>query len=163
MTLFTFNTDTGPKLRESATPLKNIKALSAKTYAPAACTPLYDVVGHAIRHAEKKLNNNAVLFVVMTDGEENSSKEFTRDAIFSLIDRKTNEDGWTFAYLGANQDAWEVGQSIGVASPGNAMAWEADPAGAKRVWARLGKAAMGWHDAEGAQTENFFEDDSADK
>jgi hypothetical protein len=49
----------------------------------------------------------------MTDGEENSSKEFNRQQIFDLIKRKEAE-GWTFVFLAANIDAWAVGQSIGL-------------------------------------------------
>jgi hypothetical protein len=50
---------------------------------------------------------------IMTDGEENSSREYTRAAIFKLITDKEKE-GWAFAYLGANQDAWAASESIGI-------------------------------------------------
>jgi hypothetical protein len=50
---------------------------------------------------------------IMTDGEENSSSEYTRAAIFKLITDKEKE-GWAFVYLGANQDAWAASESIGI-------------------------------------------------
>ena len=54
-----------------------------------------------------------VMCTIMTDGEENSSSEYTKTAIFKQITDKEKE-GWAFAYLGANQDAWAASESIGI-------------------------------------------------
>jgi len=54
-----------------------------------------------------------MLLLVYTDGEENSSREHTADSVKKLVQAKT-ADGWEFIYLGANQDAWQVGGSIGI-------------------------------------------------
>ena len=50
----------------------------------------------------------------MTDGLENSSSEWSRPAIKSLVEQQTNEYGWEFLYMGADQDAVEVGKDLGV-------------------------------------------------
>ena len=50
----------------------------------------------------------------MTDGMENSSHEWSRPAIKSLVEQQTNEFGWEFLYMGADQDAVEVGKDLGV-------------------------------------------------
>jgi hypothetical protein len=50
----------------------------------------------------------------MTDGEENSSREWTHDAVKSLIDQKEREGIWTFVFLGAAPNAWVQGRSLGI-------------------------------------------------
>ena len=50
----------------------------------------------------------------MTDGLENASKEWTRDSIRALVEQQTKAFSWTFMYMGADQDAIEVGQSLGI-------------------------------------------------
>ena len=50
----------------------------------------------------------------MTDGEENSSREWTHDAVRSLIAQKESEGMWTFVFLGASLDAWDQGRRYGV-------------------------------------------------
>lgn len=56
-----------------------------------------------------------VLFGIMTDGHENASKEWTRDAVKKLIEQQEGQYDWTFSYMGANQDAIEVGATMGIA------------------------------------------------
>lgn len=57
-----------------------------------------------------------VIFGIMTDGLENASKEWTRPSTKALIEQQENQYDWTFSYLGANQDAIEVGASLGIAA-----------------------------------------------
>jgi len=54
-----------------------------------------------------------MMCTIMTDGEENSSTEYTRAAIFKLI-RDREKEGWAFVCLGANQDTWAASESIGI-------------------------------------------------
>jgi hypothetical protein len=54
----------------------------------------------------------------MTDGEENSSREWTHDAVKALIDDKEKDGNWTFVFLGAAPDAWDQGRAYGI-RPGN--------------------------------------------
>jgi len=98
-------------------PVKKAPRLSNKNYIPNGGTPLFDSVGKTIRTIEAecagKGTSPAVLCVIVTDGEENASVEYTRERIFEVI--KEREDaGWNFAYLGANQDVWTTGVGIGV-------------------------------------------------
>ncbi|WP_235732778.1 VWA domain-containing protein [Mycolicibacterium septicum] len=55
-----------------------------------------------------------VVVAIMTDGHENSSVEWRRPAIKALVEQQTNEHGWEFLYMGADQDAVEVGKRLGV-------------------------------------------------
>jgi len=115
-TLVLFNTDK-METRHQSVPLGDVKPLERSTYLPSAMTPLYDAIGACIRSMEKEVAAvkpaPAVIVTIMTDGEENSSKEFTRDGIFTLISSKKAE-GWNFVFLGSNQDAWQTGQKLGV-------------------------------------------------
>lgn len=91
--------------------------LSNENYQPAASTPLLDAVGRAIRETDEQLEHlpgdPEVIFVILTDGEENSSTEFSLEAIKALIQEKIDA-GWAVTYLGASEDAWQGGQALGV-------------------------------------------------
>lgn len=97
--------------------------LDRTNYRPSAATPLYDAISRAIRETEDVLSeredNPSVTFVILTDGEENSSQECTLETIKHLIGEK-EEDGWTFTYLGVSQDSWRGGFDLGISS-GNIM------------------------------------------
>ena len=94
-------------------PLDQCPELDSKTYEPRGMTPLYDAVGECIRRVTA--NGRAVMTVIITDGQENSSHEFTQALIKDLIKQKESE-GWKFIFLGANIDSYQVGGSMGVAS-----------------------------------------------
>lgn len=90
-----------------------------KSPSPLTSTPL--VAGEVTKRCA---GFDRVALVILTDGHENASREFTRDDILKLLTRKQEQDGWLVIYLGANQDAWEVGQKFGSASP-NTMSFDA--------------------------------------
>ena len=96
--------------------------ITHEEYQPRGGTPLLDAVGHAAGLLEKHSAPGArSILVVMTDGEENSSREYTKEAIAKLLKRKQDDDGWLVIYLGANHDAWAQASSIGLAQSNSAM------------------------------------------
>lgn len=97
--------------------LADVPELTAETYQPRGNTPLYDAIGECIRRTEPK--NRAVIMLIITDGHENASTEFTMDSVKALIKGK-EATGWTFAFLGANIDSYAVGGSLGVAATATA-------------------------------------------
>ena len=85
---------------------------------PRGLTALYDAIGITIvdlgtRIAKLERRPGKVVVVILTDGEENSSKEWTADMLKRAVQARKNE-GWTFIYLGANQDAVFEGSKIGI-------------------------------------------------
>lgn len=104
-----------PELTVSYTdkPLSEVQDLTDKDYEPRGCTPLYDAIGECVRRIEAK--GRPVLTVIITDGLENASQEFTKDSIKALIKKKEAE-GWKFAFLGANIDSFAVGGAIGASA-----------------------------------------------
>src|SRR4051812_6786829 len=89
---------------------------------PRNMTALHDAMGRMITDAGARLaalseerRPGTVIVAIMTDGLENASKEWTGAAIKSLVEQQTTQWGWTFMYMGADQDAVEVGASLGIA------------------------------------------------
>lgn len=106
----------------TAEPIETVPQLTTSNYYPDGNTPLYDAIGHTINQLAERLSTgekpDSVLFVIQTDGQENSSREYTRQMIVKLIGEKEAE-GWRFIYLGANQDemtAERLSTGIGVAA-----------------------------------------------
>ncbi len=102
--------------------LENVPQMDSKTYVVRGSTALYDAVGEAIDHIEnihkyirpEDVPQNTV-FVITTDGMENSSCKFTGENIKSMIDAK-KKVGWEFLFLGANIDAVEAAGRFGISS-----------------------------------------------
>jgi uncharacterized protein YegL len=76
-------------------------------------------VGDRLERTPEPLRPGKVVVVVVTDGEENSSKTATRDQVFSMVEHQRTKYAWEFMYLAANQDAIAVGQSYGIVNSMN--------------------------------------------
>lgn len=98
-----------------------IDLVVGETYIPRATTALYDAIGRTINELKTE---DDVVFVIVTDGAENASKEFTQSAVFEKIEQKKKE-GWNFIFLGANQDAMKTGGGLGI-SASNSMTFNAN-------------------------------------
>ncbi|WP_202108542.1 vWA domain-containing protein [Succinivibrio dextrinosolvens] len=100
-------------------PLGDIKNITGDDYVPQGTTALLDCVGETIDKVsgyyavnDKK---NKVIFAIITDGKENSSREYTKKIVKKLIEDK-KESGWEFIFLGANIDAVSEAGAIGITS-----------------------------------------------
>ena len=119
--VFTFVTfDTEYRFVEQGTLLESVKELNTETYSPGGMTALLDAVGKTIndvisRHATlpEEDKPGQTIFVVLTDGEENSSKEFLKAADISKMIKEREAAGWEILFLGADIDAWGDGQKMG--------------------------------------------------
>ncbi|GAB4079023.1 vWA domain-containing protein [Nostocoides australiense] len=90
---------------------------------PRGMTALLDAIGRLVTDAGRRLaalpeeqRPGTVVVAIMTDGMENSSHEWTHPAVKSLIEQQEQGYNWQFLYMGADQDAIEVGNSIGIAA-----------------------------------------------
>lgn len=106
-------------------PLKEVPELNHTRYCPSGGTALYDAISYAIRNVENGVRTtDKALVVILTDGHENSSRETTKEQISNLISAKEELGNWTFAYLGANQDAWDSAQAIGITTRGSTRSYD---------------------------------------
>ena len=103
------------------TPVADAHPLTMADYQPCCCTPLYDAMGFTLTAMRKHVNDidDAVVVVtIITDGLENASREYSGKNIKELVERLRGE-GWTFTYMGANQDAVEVAMKLAIRNSRN--------------------------------------------
>lgn len=97
-------------------PIESVKELTRKDYRPCCNTPLYDAIGFSlnkIKETVKDLEDYAVAVTIITDGYENSSKEFDGPSIAQLI-KELREKGWAFSYMGADHDVEQVALTLNI-------------------------------------------------
>lgn len=101
--------------------ISTVPKLTEEMFRPVGYTALYDAIGRGIVEAgqffealPEDARPGKVVFVIITDGAENSSKEYTHDRIKTMIAEQSDKYSWNFTYLGANQDAFAVGASMNI-------------------------------------------------
>lgn len=96
---------------------RDMTELTSQTFVPRGMTPLNDAIARTAAEMDKAVlrDGENVAFVILTDGLENASKEYSRDAVRKLLDRLQKEKNWLVIYLGANQDAFAEGAARGTA------------------------------------------------
>ena len=127
------------------TPIADADKLTVKKYNPCCCTPLFDAVGKTIKQLQKdieKVEDAAVLVTIITDGEENASKEWTGSAIKALIDH-CKEEGWMFSFIGAGDDVIQIATKISIT---NTVLWEQTAKGTADVFANENDAQTRFYD-----------------
>ncbi|MBP5465525.1 MAG: VWA domain-containing protein [Treponema sp.] len=127
-------------------PLAEVEKLTEAEYSVGGCTALLDAVGLAIQHivtihkyAREEDRPEKTVFVITTDGEENSSREYSYPRLNSMIERQQEASGWEFIFLGANIDAISEGAKLGI-SQDRAVSYECDGAGTLLNFACVGEA-----------------------
>lgn len=131
--------------------LGEVKPLAREEYQPRGGTPLLDAVGRSIAQLEedwKAEKPDRAIVVIVTDGEENSSKEYTKAKIQALIKARQDSGLWAFIYLGANVDAFAEAGSMGI-STANTAGYTNTAAGNKAMYATF-SASVGRMRSTGA-------------
>lgn len=126
--------------------IKKIPLLTSKEYYVSGCTALLDAVGNAINYINKKHSETKedeipekTLFIITTDGQENSSREFTYTKIKNLIENMKEKNKWEFIFLGANIDTVTEARKFGI-DEDNAVSYNCDEIGIKLNYDSLGEA-----------------------
>jgi Mg-chelatase subunit ChlD len=99
-------------------PAAEVLPLSEDSYTPDASTPLFDALGRSLLRLEfqtEGLTDPTVLVSILTDGDENASREFNATNINALVNRLTQK-GWSFTYMGANHAVEQVASSLSIKS-----------------------------------------------
>lgn len=123
--------------------IQEVTELTNENYVTGGMTALYDAIGKTIKALKKRIKNldeeirpERVLFVILTDGEENSSKYNTKEEVFKMIKKMENKHGWSFVYMGANQDAFAEGSKMGV-NNAKTLNYSADEEGVRYAYANM--------------------------
>lgn len=95
-------------------PVKEVKPLDGSTFVPRGSTAMNDAIGRALSALEAK-NPKRAIVCILTDGFENSSREFTTSQVKEKI-KAAEDKGYQVVYLAANQDAFAVGSTLGIAA-----------------------------------------------
>ena len=134
----------------SVTPVAQVPILSWSDYRPDGQTPFFDALGSLIQQADSRMAQRGrdglpvedQLVVILTDGLENDSTRFGQRDIRGLIHDRQNK-GWTFAFLGANQDAYAEGAKIGLVG-GNIQNFDVSGQSISRAYAAVSDATVGY-------------------
>lgn len=115
VTLTIFDSDSIDTLQH-AEPAKSFMELSRQNFVPRAMTPLLDAIGKAVADIDKVTlrDGEKVGLVILTDGQENSSTEHTKETIRKLLTDRQDNKGWLVTFLGADVDAFSDAMSYGV-------------------------------------------------
>lgn len=126
------------RLKLSETP-----KMTEEDYTVGGCTALIDAIGGAIKHignihkyARPEDVPEHTMFIIATDGQENSSHEFTSDKVKKMIEERKKKDGWEFLFIGANIDAVETAANFGI-ERNRAVNYHADQKGTQILYETL--------------------------
>lgn len=104
-------------------PLEKMPQMTDKEYYVRGCTALLDAVGGAIHHignvhkyAREEDRPEKTIFVITTDGMENTSREYSYERVKKMVERQKEKYGWEFLFLGANIDAIETAGRFGISA-----------------------------------------------
>ena len=134
----------------SAIPVKEAKPLDNSTFVPRGATALLDAIGRTIHDMGKRLEAipegqrpEKVVFVILTDGFENASREFSAEKINELITHQRDVYKWEFVFLGANQDAIATASKLGVSLP-NSLTYAANAAGTQQAFTSVSRNVVSY-------------------
>ncbi|CAN5950996.1 unnamed protein product [Sphagnum jensenii] len=97
-------------------PIASVDGGKLKEFGPRGSTALYDAVGKTLQahDDDKSITFDKAIVIIVTDGEENSSREWSKDSLHAAIDERIKRGNWTFTYLGTQPETWAAASSLGV-------------------------------------------------
>ena len=126
--------------------LQNVPEMTSKEYYARGMTALLDAVGRTITSTLGRMANEGicpakrrVLVLIMTDGQENDSKEYNKASVKAMIDKTTEEYKWNYVFMGANIDSVAEAESIGISAK-HAVNYDHDASGVARSFERMDAA-----------------------
>ena len=149
--------------------LAKVSDLDPSRYIPRGNTPLYDAVGAMIARLDAEILERAdagkpiedQVVVIVTDGFENASREFTGKMITDLIETRRSR-AWAFVFLGADESTFEEGAALGV-SKANTAQWAATGEGTAAMFASVSKETATYRSMRPSErmrkSDRFLEDE----
>ena len=143
--------------------IRAVGSITLEEYKVGGSTALLDAIGKTIqkisnvqKHTAEDYSAEKVMFVIITDGEENSSRKYSVGEIKTAIERQKTKYGWEFVFLGANIDAIETADNFGIAAD-RAIDYIADSEGTKLNYKILERTVTSFRES-GAITEDLFDE-----
>lgn len=129
----------------------DVPELTPATYGARGVTPLYDALGTLIETADRRIAQRAEsgrpaedqLVLVFTDGLENASSRFDRTRVFEMVKERQDDRGWTFVFMGANQDSYATGGGLGFAD-GSVQDFAATPDSVRTSFAEFSRGTSSY-------------------
>jgi len=124
------------------TPISNVREFTMEDYKPDASTALRDAVGVSVTRLKSRIESKTssgeacAVVVILTDGQENCSKEYTPSAIKDMITELSATESWIFSFIGANQDSITTAGSYGIHTS-NTVNYTASGAGTRMAFASV--------------------------
>lgn len=152
ISLVKFNTN--HTVVHAAVPIAEAQPLTDRSYVPGGNTALLDAVAQSVRLADTaKQSDERVICLIITDGEENSSRETTKEQVRKIIEEREGRGDWTFTYLGISPEQWH--DKGVVTSAANAAAYNAaDP---RQSFAKMSSATRTLRASSASRTSNFYQ------
>ena len=169
VTLAQFDSEDPFEMLIDGIPLREVTDLDPAAYQPRSTTPLYDAVGRMIVRIDGQITSRRKVrlpeedqvVLIVTDGLENASTDFTRSRVFEMVSDRRKQ-GWVFVFLGADQDVYAEGDKVGVASA-NRVSWEKSKAGSKKMWKDVAYSTSSYRSKTGylrrKDRDSFHEED----
>ena len=141
-TLVQFDSNDPYEVIHDAVPIGKVPGLTPQQYRPRGATPLLDALGSLVEAADARLaglgHDEDQIVAVFTDGLENASRRWGRAELFDVVTAR-KKDGWTFVFMGANQDSYEEAGRLGL-DDGSVQDFRADREGVHAVFASMNRA-----------------------
>ncbi|MCD7885629.1 MAG: VWA domain-containing protein [Lachnospiraceae bacterium] len=143
--------------------LRAVRPMTEREYYVGGSTALLDAIGRTIqklvsvqRSVAEEYRADKVLFVIITDGEENSSREYSLSKVRQMIEHEKEKYGWEFLFLGANMDAVTTAGRFGI-SPDRAMDYVPDARGTELNFRAVAEASAQYR-CSGAMSDDCFDE-----
>jgi len=153
LTLVQFDSEDPFEVIHEAVPVRDVPDLTADRYRPRAATPLLDALGRLVEQADARLkglgHEEDQIVGVFTDGLENASRAWGRGKLFAVVEERKRA-GWTFVFMGANQDSYAEGGRLGF-DRGSVQDFRGDPQGAQAAFGSFNRAVREYREAPSAE------------
>jgi hypothetical protein len=144
------------------TMINEVKSLTDKTFVPRGSTALLDSLAKMINETGWKLASmkeddrpEKVVVLVLTDGEENDSREYTPEKIKAMIEHQEKKYNWQFMYIGANQDSFTIAKNLGMSG----VNYKATTRGTNAMYNSVSATLASFRSTPGISTFNIKQED----
>jgi len=163
MTLVQFDSQAPYEVIHDFKPIDEVAELTRETFVPRASTPLLDAMGRAINDLDAKISSiaeipNRVVMVIITDGQENASREFHKNLVEEMIKQKQASADWQFVFLSADLASIDDAAALGF-KQASTMAYDQEKAGVRSMYTSASDSISRYR--KGEKSVSFSEEDRA--